>query len=158
MILPLLAAIAVIALRLVLHTIERPVEGTGFMLVHFLALVTVVFFAGARLLRQDRHTPIAMLLRTGFRSAAVYAVAMAVFLYAYFTWYDPSYFQQRIDHLVWRGVSEGQPEAIIRPRMEQFFTPFNYATITLATLLLSGGILTVIAAVFQHKVLRRLRR
>lgn len=158
MLLALLAAFAVISLRMVLHAIGHPVEGTAYMLVHFLAIVTVVFFAGFRVLQNDRQASIAVLLRTNFRSAAVYAVAMAFFLWLYFTFFEPDHFQQRVDHLVWRGVSEGQPEEIIRPRMEQFFTPFNYSTITLAALLISGAILTVVAAVFQHKVLRRVRR
>ena len=158
MLLPLLAALAVTTLRMVLHTVGSPVEGSAFMLIHSLALVTVVFFAGVQVLRSDRTASLPPLMRANFRSAAVYALATAVMLWAYYTWFDPQYFPHRIDQLVAMGVGEGQPETVIRPRMERFFTPFNYATITLAALLLCGAVLAGISAVFQHKVLRRVRR
>ena len=152
-----LTAFAVIMLRLVLLTLGHPPHATGFMLVHLLAISTVIFISGYRTLQADRSASVPMLLRTNFRSAAVYALCMAIFLWCYFKWAEPHHFQQRIDALVWKGVAEGQPELVIRPRMEAFFTPFNYSTITLAGLLIAGAMLTLLAAVFQHKVLRRLK-
>jgi hypothetical protein len=55
--LTLITAAAVIGLRLLLFNMGRPPEGTEFMLVHFLAIVTLVFFTGQRMLSRDSQLP-----------------------------------------------------------------------------------------------------
>jgi hypothetical protein len=60
--------------------------------------------------------------------------------------------------MVDRGVAQGQPEEVIRPRMEQFFTPFNYASMTFFALLAVGGFNALVVGLLHHKVLRRFRR
>ena len=157
MLLALLAAIAVFILRLVLFSMDRPPEGTDFMLVHFLAIVTVVFFAGQRALGRDRLVPFPDLMRDGFKSAALYALLSGVLLLAYYTYVQPEHFHVRVDEMVHRGMAEGQPENIIRPRLEKFFTPFNYASITFFALLAIGGMQALIIAIIHHKLLRRYR-
>lgn len=151
----LIAAIAIIALRLVLFNMGRPADGTDFMLVHFLAIVTVVYFADARLLRAEPRSGFPDLLREGFRQAALYAVLMLGFLWLYYTQVEDSLFQERIDERVAMAVAEGQPEAVVRERMERFFTPFNYATITFFALLAVGAVQTFVIGLLHHKVMRR---
>ncbi len=151
----LFTALAVMALRLALFALDRPAEGTDFMLVHLLAMATVVFFTGHRLLMRDPGTTFPDLLRENFRNAAIYALAMGVFLWIYFAVVEHGSFAARIDELVARGVADGQPEAVIRPRMEQFFTPFNYATISFLAMLAAGAFHTLFIGALQHKVLRR---
>jgi hypothetical protein len=157
MTLTLLTALSVIALRLALYFSGRPVEGTEFMLVHFLAVVTIVFFAGHRLLLGDRRTGFPDLLREGFRNAAVYALLMMLFLWMHYSWLEADLFTQKIDERVAMGVAEGQPEELIRERMEQFFTPFNYATITFFALLITGAFQAFLIGLVHHKFLRRFR-
>jgi hypothetical protein len=155
MLLTFVTAFSIMALRLVLFSMGRPAEGTDFMLVHFLAIVTVVFVADARLLRAEPQSGFPDLLRQGFRQAALYAVLMLGFLWLYYTQVESSLFQERINERVAMAVAEGQPEALVRERMERFFTPFNYATITFFALLAVGAAQTFIIGLLQHKVMRR---
>ena len=150
--LTLITAASVIGLRLLLLNMGRPPEGTEFMLVHFLAIVTLVFFTGQRLLSTDRSTPFPDMMRDGFKNAAVYALIYSVFVFAYYKFAD------RINGLVQAGVESGNPEDVIRPRMEQFFTPFNYASMTFFTLLAVGAFNAVTIGLLHHKVLRKLVR
>lgn len=149
---------AVIVVRLVLFQAGRPPEGTEFMLVHFLAIVTIVFFSGQRLLIAEPRTSFPDLMREGFKCAAVYALIYGIFLLAYYHWVEPTHFTDKVNFLVERGVSDGQPEAIIRPRLEKFFTSFNYASMTFFALLLVGGFNALAVGLLHHKVLRKLRR
>lgn len=155
MLFTLFAAMAIMALRSVLFSMGRPAEGTDFMLVHFLAIVTVIYVADARMLRAEPRSGFPDLLREGFRQAALYAVLMLGFLWFYYTQVESGVFQARIDERVAMAVAEGQPEALVRERMERFFTPFNYATITFFALLAVGAAQTFIIGLLHHKVMRR---
>lgn len=156
--LSIISVFAVIALRLLLFKLGRPPEGTDFMLVHFLAIVTVVFFAGQQVLNADPRSSFPVLMREGFKSAAIYAVIYCVFLVAYYHWLEPQHFHQRVEDMVARGIADGQPEEIIRPRLEKFFTSFNYASMTFFSLLLSGGFFALAVGMLHHKVLRKFTR
>lgn len=157
MILAILTALAVIALRLILHAMGMPPEGTDFMLVHFLALVTIIFFIDTRLMRHGASNGFPELMREGFKGAAIYALLMMAFLWIYYTRIERDAFASRVEHMVAQGVLEGQPEHIIRPRLTRFFTPFNYASISFFALLITGGGLALFLAALHHKVLRRFR-
>lgn len=155
--LPLIGVFAVMALRVGLFYAGRPPEGTQFMLVHFLAIVTIVFFTGQRILGRDVRASFPDLMREGFKSAAIYAVIYGLFLLAYYHWVEPTHFYQRVEDMVTRGIADGQPEDIIRPRLEKFFTPFNYASMTFFALLLVGGFNALAVGLLHHKVLRKYR-
>ena len=60
--------------------------------------------------------------------------------------------------MVAKGVAEGQPENVIRPRMERFFTSFNYTTITFFTMLIAGAFNALLLGALHHKMLRRFTR
>lgn len=149
---------SVIALRMALYLWDRPPEGMEFMLVHFLAITTIVFFIGKGELDRDLTTGFPDLMREGFKGAAVYAVLYGLFILAYYTAVEPDHFAQRLNALVERGVAQGQPESVIRPRMERLFTPFNYTSMTFFVLLVVGGFNALVIGLLHHKVLRRLRR
>ena len=51
-----------------------------------------------------------------------------------------------------------KPENVIRPRMERFFTPFNYTTITFFTVLIAGAFNALLLGALHHKMLRRFTR
>ena len=55
------------------------------------------------------------------------------------------------------AVAEGQPEEVVRQRLEAFFTPFNYASMTFFALLAAGAVNALLVSVLQHRFLRRLR-
>ena len=153
--LTILSALAVMALRFFLFKSGRSPEGTDLLLVHFLAIVTVVFFAGHRMLQQDPQSGFPDLLREGFRNGAVYSLLLGIYLWSHYSFIESAHFTQRIDDLVARGVAEGQPEALIRGRMEKFFTPFNYATISFFALMAVTTVQTLLIGLLHHKVLRR---
>lgn len=157
MTLAFLTTIAVIGLRLLLFYMGRPPEGTDFMLVHFLAIITLVFFTGQRALSADSRTPFPDIMRDGFRNAAVYALLFGVFIFIYYKVVEPMYFADKINVLVNAGIADGQPEDVIRPRIEQFFTPFNYASMTFFALLAFGGFNALVIGLIHHKLLRRFR-
>jgi uncharacterized membrane protein YuzA (DUF378 family) len=46
----------------------------------------------------------------------------------------------------------------MRPRLERFFTPFNYATISFVALFAAGALNALLIGLFHHKLLRGLRR
>jgi hypothetical protein len=158
MALALLTAFAVMAFRIFMHLMGTAPEGTDFMLVHFLALVTIVFFTGQRLLARPQQVGFADLLREGFRNAAIYAVVLGAFVWLFYATIDVEFFRLKVNAMVERGMSEGQPEAIIRPRLEKFFTPFNYATITFFALVAGSAVLSFLLGLLHHKVLRRFRQ
>ncbi len=156
--LALITSVVVIAIRIGMFHSGRPAEGTDFMFVHFMAIVTIVFFTGKGSLTQDPETGIGELLRDGFKNAAVYALIIGAFLWFYYTRIESGYFGSRIDHLVQLGVAEGNPEEVIRPRMEKFFTPFNYASMTFFVLLIVGAVNAMLIGLLHHKVLRKITR
>lgn len=157
MALVLFTVAAVIALRLGLFYSGHAPEGTDFMLVHFLALVTVVFFGGHRLLASDPRTRFPGLVRDGFRNAAVYALLMGLFLWLFYSVIDTEEFPRKIDERVAAVVAQGRSEAEARQGLEAMFTPFNYASITFFALLAVGAFNALLIAAVHHKLLRRSR-
>lgn len=158
MMLTLLTALAVIIVRLTLFYTGRPPEGTDFMLVHFLAIVTIVFFTGQRLLSQDPRSSFPDLMRNGFRNTAVYALLIGVFLWVFYNFVDTQEFPEKIDERVNAVMAEGKTEAEARKGLEAFFNPFNYASITFFTLLIVGAMNALIIGLLHHKVLRKVVR
>lgn len=158
MALAIITALTVIALRLILFGMDMPPQGTDFMLVHFLAIVTVVFFADLKLLRTSKRSGFPDLVREGFKSAAVYALLLTAFLWIYFASIETGSFERRIEELVFRAVEEGASELEARHRFMGFFTPFNYASMSFFALLAIGGVNALVIGAIHHKVLRRAMR
>lgn len=154
----ILTALVVIALRLILHAIDAPPAGTDFMLVHFLAIATIVFFTDLGLLRKERAAGYPALVREGFKGAAVYALIMLVFLWLYFTRIETGTFERRIEELVFRAVEEGAQEGEARRRFSGFFTPFNYASMSFFALLAISLFNALFLGAIHHKLLRRVMR
>ncbi|MCB0794576.1 MAG: DUF4199 family protein [Flavobacteriales bacterium] len=152
------AALCVMVLRYGLYAMDRAPEGTSFMLVHLLALVLVIFFSGSAALRNDRESGFPLLVRDGFKAAAIYSLLYAVFIWAFFRRIDATHFPERIGQLVSLAKAEGQPEELVRERLELFFTPTNYATMTFFALLAFSALLALLLGLFHHRWLRHLRR
>lgn len=157
MVLVLFAVAAVIALRLALFYSGHAPEGTDFMIVHFLALVTVVFFGGHQLLSNDPRTRFPGLVRNGFRNAAVYALLMGLFVWMFYSVIDTEEFPSKINERVALVVAQGRSEAEARQGLEAMFSPFNYASITFFALLAVGAFNALMIAAIHHKLLRRFR-
>jgi len=158
MALAILTALAVIALRLILFGMDMPAQGTDFMLVHFLAIATVVFFAGLKQLRTNKQSGFPDLVREGFKGAAVYALILMAFLWLYYARIETGSFERRIEELVFRAVEEGAVELEARRRFMGFFTPFNYASMSFFALLAISGINALVIGAIHHKLLRRAMR
>jgi hypothetical protein len=158
MLLALVTALMVMLARMAMFYAGHPPQGTDFMLVHFFALVTVVFFAGFGTLRHEPGSGFPGLFRNGFRAAALYALLMGAFLWTYHAHIDAGRFDMEVEKRVMRAVEEGFDELMMRPRIERFFSPFNYASISFFAMLSGGAALSLVSAVLHHVVLRRFRR
>ena len=151
-------AFAVLALRAGLYYSGHAPEGTDFMLVHFLALTTVVFFAGHHVISKDPQVGFPELVTIGFRNAALYAIFIGIGIWVYYHFIDveefPRKIQERVDAVVAKGVSEEEA----REGLERMFNPFSYASITFFSLLAIGLMNALVVALLHHKVLRRFTR
>ena len=153
-----ITALVAYGLRLLLHHLERSPEKGEFMFVHLLFIALLAFYGVHRGLRQEIHSTFPTLLRQAFRNVALYALVFTPFIWSFYVHVDQGHFPERIDRLVELAIVEGQPEAVVRERLSGFFTPFNYATLTLFGLLLCGAANALVMAAIGHKVLRRFMR
>jgi hypothetical protein len=153
-----LSALFVAGVRLLMFHWGRPAEGSDMLFVHFMAIATIVFFTGKRALDEYAGTGIGDLLRDGFRNAAVYALITGVVIWWHYSSVEAVNFQLRVEAIVARELEQGHPEDVVRPRIERFFTPFNYASLTFFALLAAGAFNALVIGIIHHKFLRRLRR
>lgn len=128
------------------------------MLVHFLAIVTLVYFTGHRMLVRDRTTRFPDLMRNGFTNAAVYTLLMGIFLFVFYSKIDLEEFPRKIQERMLLVIEEGRTEAEARASLTAFFTPFNYASITFFSLLALSAFNALVLAAIHHKLLRRFIR
>lgn len=150
-----LLALVAMVLRAVLLALGRAPDPPYFMPVHLLALVLIPFLAARAQLLRGPDSGVPQLFRAGFRPAALYALLSAAFLLAYYSWMDVTSFPVHINALVEQAVAAGHPEAEARARFENFFTPFNYASLSFFLMLLLGAFNTLLTTLLVHKVLRR---
>ncbi len=158
MTLALLTAFAVMAMRFAMHLLGNTPEGMDFMFVHFMALVTVIFFTGLQLMRAHRPVGFPELMRESFKNAAVYSLLIGLFIWLFYTYIDTTSIQTRLDDLVVGYMRSGKTEEEVRPSLEQLVTPFNLATISFFALLVVSAILSLVLSGMQHKVFRRFMR
>ena len=151
-------ALLAILLRWTLHSNGTITDGFGFAPFHLLLLLAAVFFAGWRAWRSEPALEVPGLFRAGFRAAAVYALISAVFSYVLYTVIDPLFFPIHINEMIDAAVAQGRSEAEAREKVEAFFSPFKYATITLAAFMVVGAVDAMVCALLHHKVLRKVTR
>lgn len=156
--LALVLALIAAFLRWTLHTNGTLVNGNEFVPVHLFLLLVAVFVAGGKALRADPAQGVPGLWRAGFRAGAVYTLVMAVFVFALYTWIDPVFFALRLEELVDEAVRNGHTAEEARGKFAAFFSPFKYATITLAVFLVVSAIDALVCATLHHKLLRKVVR
>lgn len=154
----LIIAAIVIAIRAGLHYAGIHVEALEFVPVHLLAVVLVAFLSGHFLLRKDASRGMPDLIRNGMRDTALYAVLIAAFIYIFFTYINVTEFPQRNAMMIDGLVKDGHTREEAKKRVEQFYSPGGYASITFFGLLLLGVLNALLFAALHHKVLRRFRR
>ena len=153
-----LLALVAASIRWTLHVNGTLVNGIDFVPIHLLLLVIAVFVTGWRSLRADPTITFPGLMRSGFRAGAAYTLVIAVFVFALYTWIDPLFFPLRVDEMVQEALKTGHTEVEARERIEGFFSPFKYATITLAAFLVISALDALVCAALHHKLLRGVRR
>lgn len=152
-----LVAVA-IALRIGLHAIDIPVEPFQFWPVHLLSLVLIAYLSGYRQLKLDRQSGFGPLMRDGMRDTVVYAVLIALFSWAFYTYLDTTAFADRNALLVEGLVNDGFSEEQASQKVQGFFTPSNYAGFTFLGLMIVGAVNTLLFALIHHKLLRKFMR
>ena len=156
--LTLIIAFAAVLIRWTLHGNGTITDGFTFAPIHLLFLLAVVFLAGWQAMKAEPTLEVPGLFRAGFRAGAIYALIAAVLAYLLYTVIDPLFFPIRINEMIDAAVAEGRTEAEARERVEAFFSPFKYATITLAAFMVIGAVDALVCALLHHKVLRKAGR
>ena len=155
---PLILALGACFIRWTLHANGTITDGFNFAPIHLLLLLAAVFMAGWQAMKADATVEVAGLFKAGFRAAMTYAVVAALFAYALYSWLDPTFFPIKVNALVDQAIKEGHTEAEAREKVGHFFSPFNYATITLAAFMVIGAIDSMVCALLHHKLLRKVTR
>ena len=93
-------------------------------------------------------------IKAGMKAVSVYAILYCAFLYFHYKYIDTIYFEERISAIV-EGIPEDGKNKGIK-KLNSFFTPFNYATITLVSFMASGAVYSFLVTALDRKVLRRL--
>jgi len=153
-----LVALASIVLRMALFNFGNAPEPPYFMPAHLLALVLIPFFVGRTVLLASPEAGVLVLFREGLRASALYVLLTGFFLYAFYTWMDVTSFPVHINALVDQAVQTGKDEEDARARFSEFFSPFNYASLSFFLMLLLAAFNTLLVTVVLHKVVRPLVR
>ncbi|MBK9075074.1 MAG: hypothetical protein IPL77_08850 [Flavobacteriales bacterium] len=98
---------------------------------------------------------IMQLFRRACAPSALYVLLTGFFLYAFYTWMDVTSFPWHVNALVDQAVLAGKDEADARARFSEFFSPFNYASLSFFLMLLLAAFNTLLVTVLLHKVVRR---
>ena len=145
-------------IRWTLHANGTLTNGGDFVPFHLLFVLVAVFIAGWRLVRTDPDCNVPRLFRAGFQAGAIYTLIISFFAYALYSWIDPTFFPIRVNEMVDQAMAAGRTEAEARERIEGFFSPFKYATITLFSFVVISAVDAFVCAVLHHKLLRPVRR
>jgi hypothetical protein len=146
------------AARIGLHAQQRAPEGLSFAFLHLFFLLVIAYFSGHVLLRKEPHAGVPGLLRNSLRDVVLYVSLYAIFIYAFNLTLGAPAFQGRLEELVQQGVASGRPEAHVREKLQSFFTPAGYASMTFFGLLALGVLYALLATGLHHKLLRRFRQ
>ena len=151
-------ALLSMGLRMALFSVDRAPEPPFFMPVHLFALVLIPFLAGRTELLASPEAGIMRLFKEGLRASALYVLLTGFFLYAFYTWMDVTSFPVHINALVDQAVQAGKDEADTRARFSEFFSPFNYASLSFFLMLVLAAFNTLLVTALLHKVVRPMVR
>lgn len=127
-----------------------------FILLHMLLLLIGVFVA---LRYQPTDSSFLEDIKQGMKAVGAYSIANAIFLFFFYKTIDIAYFPNRIASMVARtnDLPPGKTIEDIAATYEQFFTAFNWSTLSLLAWMLSGLLYTVLFTVLHRKVLRKFK-
>lgn len=144
----------------------------GIIAVNLLCVLLAVFFGmrGESLLAKEK-TGFVFNVKSGVKSAALFSLALAVFLFIYYKYVDPGYLETKITE--WTHAAEqldvsaadssvvqsgSSREAMIAKQVQTartVFSPFYHATFSLLGLMLVGGLYAFLIAWLQKLVYRK---
>lgn len=119
-----------------------------FILLHMLLLLIGVFVA---LRYQPTESSFLEDIKQGMKAVGAYSISNAVFLYFFYKLVDTQYFPNRVAEIIARTPPEKVDNVV------QFFTPFNWTTVSLLAWMLSGSLYTVLFTLLHRKVLRKFK-
>lgn len=139
MLLPLFFAISAILIRLALFYFgfESQESGRYIFLLHILMILLSVFFgimAFARAYPNQRN--FTAFLKQGLKSGGLYTFILTGFLMVFYGWINPETFEAKKEVLIQSQLESAgniSPEQLAKAQsnMEEFFTVFNYSTISM---------------------------
>lgn len=165
----LFASVAAIFAKLVLFQINAEYQYTVYANILFL-LIAIFFGIRQGMIENNGATTYMNDVKSGARTAAIFAVIIAIFAYVYYNNINPEFLQQKIDErmVLVENItpqeietlkSEGKiaqeltKEDLINKELENtqnFYSPFFYATLSLIGYLLVG----IVYSLFLSLILR----
>jgi len=126
------------------------------MYVIFLHLFLIMIAAYVAVTSTNKESDWVDQIKRGMKAVSTYAILYCIFLYFHYKYIDTIYFEERISAIAAGLPEEGKNKGM--KNLNSFFTPFNYATITLVSFMVSGAIYTFLITALDRKVLRNFKR
>ncbi|MBL4710723.1 MAG: DUF4199 domain-containing protein [Flavobacteriales bacterium] len=135
---------------------------TGYEKIYFfgnLFVMMVGIFFGIRLFKSivEGKTTFLADIKTGMKVAGMYAVLMSLFVYAYYTYIDPTYFDLKLADQLKLAEGAGITGKDLQLRKETgafVLSPYFQSTVTLILYILLGVFYSSIITFFVRKVRR----
>jgi hypothetical protein len=121
----------------------------------FLILLAGIYFGMREMLKQDPAIDFKNLIKSGSKIAALAAIFIAIFTYAYYTWIDVNYFPERIRHglllMKENGNTAEEAKEYYLTAKYLIFAPDKVATFALFGYLLMGIFYSLISCFLLRK-------
>lgn len=120
-------------------------------------IIMVGIFLGIRLFKEQMPEKTSFIAdaKAGMKVVGMYAVLMSVFVYVYYSYIDPSYFEiklgNQVDLLAENGASQADLKKA-RETGELILSPYFQSTVTLILFILLGTFYSSIITFFVRKV------
>lgn len=134
---------------------------TGYEKVYFfgnLFVLMIGIFMGIRLFKSQMEEKTSFLAdaKAGMKVAGMYSVLMSIFVYVYYSYIDPAYFEIKLaSQMELMSAKEGVTKAAVnnaRKTGEFVLSPYFQSTVTLILYLLFGTFYSALITFFVRKV------
>jgi len=149
----MLAISILLKLSIYFNSLQFTSYETVAIFANLLVLMSGVFF-GIRLFKsqQKEATKYVEDFKAGMRVAAVYALLFAIFLYVYYAYIDPSYFEIKLLKQLELAQNQGNVDLTKAKEMGEFIlSPYFQSTISLLGFLILGSFYAGIISFLMRK-------
>jgi len=149
----MLAISFLLKLSIYFNNLQFSTMDNAVLFANIFILMTGVFF-GIRQFKGTREDVTSYLedFKAGIRIAAIYAVCMSVFLYLYYAYIDPSYFEIKLQRQLEAAQNQDNIDLAKAKEMGQFvLSPYFQSTLSLIGFLILGSFYSAIISFLVRK-------